>query len=82
MVKVQLFGTPQCRRYQKMRTAVLEAAVEIGLEIELEEINDANQLAQSSLLNLPRIYLNGELLASRNPPKKQQLLERFQEVRE
>jgi hypothetical protein len=73
MVMIELFGAPQCRRYQKMRTAVQEAATELGLEIELEEINDSDQLFQSNPLDLPRLYLNGELIAVRNPPKSKTL---------
>lgn len=77
MVKVQLFGPPQCRRYQKMRTAVREAAAEIGLELELAEINDTDRLSQSNPLDLPRLYLNGELIALRNPPKYETLVEKI-----
>jgi len=82
MVKVELLGTSQCRRYQKMRTAVWEAAAEIGLEIELEEINDVTQLSQSNPLDLPRLYINGELIAARNPPKYKYLFQQFQEAKE
>jgi hypothetical protein len=81
MVKIELFGTPQCRRYQKMRTAAQEAAVELGLEIELKEINDSDQLSQSNPLDLPRLYLNGELIAVRNPPKSKTLVEQMRSAR-
>ena len=77
MLKVELFGTPQCRRYQKMRTAVQETAAVLGLEIEFEEINDSNQLSQSNPLDLPRLYLNGELIALRNPPKSKALVDQI-----
>jgi hypothetical protein len=81
MLKIELFGTLQCRRYQKIRTAVQEAAAALGFEIELEEINDSSQFAQSNPLDLPRLYPNGELIAVRNPPKIKYLFERFQEVK-
>ena len=77
MVKIELFGAPQCRRYQKMCTAVQKAATELGLEINLEEINDWNHLSQSNPLDLPRLYLNGELIAVRNPPKYKKLVEQI-----
>jgi hypothetical protein len=73
----QLVGTTQCRRYQRMRMVILEAAMELGLEIELEEVNDTDQLSQSNPLNLPRLYLNGELIAVRNPPKSKTLVEQM-----
>ncbi len=77
MVKIELLGTPQCRRYQKMRTAVQEAAAALGLEIELQEINDADQLAQSNPPDLPRLCLDGELIAVRNPSKSKTLTEQI-----
>ena len=77
MVKIELFGTPQCRRYQKMHSAVKEAMAELGMEIELVEINDSDQLSQSNPLDLPRLYLNGELIALRNPPKSKALVDQI-----
>ncbi|MFN2153510.1 MAG: hypothetical protein ACK2T5_18050 [Anaerolineales bacterium] len=70
MLKIELFGPPQCRRYQKMRAAVQETAMEFGLDIKLQEINDSNQLAQSNPLDLPRLCLDGVVIAFRNPPKE------------
>jgi hypothetical protein len=80
MIRIQLWGTPQCRRYQKMRTAVLKAAAELGLEIDLEEINTTDQLSQLNPLDLPRLVANGVVIASRNPPKTSFLQEQFQHV--
>lgn len=80
MVKIELFGTPQCRRYQRMRTVILEAALELRLEIELEEINHTDQLSQSNPLNLPRLVPNGELIASRNPPNVNVFKEKLRKV--
>jgi hypothetical protein len=80
MISIQLWGTPLCRRYQRMRTAVLESAAELGLEIELEEINETEQLSQSNPLDLPRLVANGELIASRNSPKTHVLTEKLRKV--
>lgn len=79
-LSLQLFGTPQCRRYQKMRAAALEAAAELGWEIEIEEINDTGRLAQSSPLDLPRLAVNGEVIASRNPPKVNALRQKLLQI--
>jgi len=80
MVKIELWGTPQCRRYQKMRTSVQDAAAALGLEFELQEINDSGQLAQSNPLDLPRLCLDGEVIASRNPPKESVLREKMLQI--
>jgi hypothetical protein len=80
MVKIEFWGAPHCRRYQKMRTAIQEAAAELGLEIEFEEINDTDRLSQSNPLDLPRLVANGELIASRNPPKVSTLAEQLKKA--
>lgn len=81
MVKIESFGTPQCRRFRRIRTTVLEAAAKLRLEIELKEINDSDLLSQSNPLELPRLNLNGELIASRNPQKNEYLIQQFQKVK-
>ncbi len=79
-IQLQLFGAPECRRYQKMRTQALEAAAHLGLVAQLEEINDTERLSQSSPLGLPRLVANGVVLASSNPPKISSLVKKFQDI--
>jgi hypothetical protein len=64
-----------------MRTVALEVAAGLELEIQLQEINDFEQLSQAKPLNLPRLYLNGQLIDSRNPPKRDYLVEQFRKSR-
>ncbi len=73
MFTATLFGTPSCRRYQKMRKLVVEEAARLDLSIQIEEISETSQLAQFSPLSLPRLYINGKLVASQNPPKVAQI---------
>lgn len=73
-LSLQLFSTPHCRRYQKMRALALETAAQLGLDVHMEEINDTDWLSQSNPLNLPRLVANGEIIASRNPPKANRLV--------
>lgn len=77
---LKLFETPQCRRYQKMRTMVFETAAELGVDIQLKEFNDIERLSQSNPLSLPRLYINETLIASRNPPKAKFLAEKLQHI--
>jgi hypothetical protein len=62
-------GTPTCRRFQKMRTRVLEEAERLEIPIQVEEISDMETLSRLNPLSLPRLYINGELVASQNPPR-------------
>ncbi len=73
MFTATLFGTPSCRRYQKMRKLVVEEAARLDLSIQIEEISETAQLTQFNPLSLPRLYINGNLVASQNPPKVAQI---------
>jgi len=73
-ISVQLLGSPLCRRYQKMRNRVLEVATQLEKDVQLEKVNDTEALSQSNPLDLSRLYINGALVASRNPPKSRSWL--------
>lgn len=80
MIRVKLIGSPLCRRYQKMRTSVIQEAEKSGIQLEIEEIGDSASLSQFNPLSLPRLYLRGELAASQNPPKPQDIAQALQKL--
>ncbi len=51
MFTATLFGTPSCRRYQKMRKLVVEEAARLDLSIQIEEISETAQLTQFNPLS-------------------------------
>lgn len=69
--QIRLVGSPACRRYHKMRAAVLDAAARLGVQVNLEEVNDTERLSAFNPLSLPRLYIEDKLVASQNPPKTQ-----------
>jgi len=73
MITVTLYGTPSCRRYQRMHKLVLDEAARLNLPIQVDEISETEQLIQFSPLSLPRLYINNKLVASQNPPKVEQI---------
>ena len=73
MLNVTLYGAPTCRRYQKMRKRVLDETRRLNLSIQLDEVSETAQLVQFSPLSLPRLYINGQLAASQNPPSIEQI---------
>jgi len=73
MLTATLYGTPTCRRYQKMHKLVLDEAARLNLPIQVNEISETTQLVQFSPLSLPRLYINDKLVASQNPPKVEQI---------
>jgi hypothetical protein len=81
MITVKLMGTPACRRYQKMRALVMIVADRLGVKLNLEEVSEVEILSRFSPLSLPRLCINGELVASQNPPKVQDLERRLAGIR-
>jgi hypothetical protein len=73
MLTVTLYGTPACHPYQKMHKLVLDEAARLNLPIKIDEVSETAQLVQFSPLSLPRLYINGNLVASQNPPKVEQI---------
>jgi hypothetical protein len=72
-IPVKLVGSPACRRYQKMRVDVLDAANRLGMQVYIEEIGETEKLAQFNPLSLPRLYIGEELVAAQTPPKAQDI---------
>ena len=73
MVSVQIIGSPECRRYQRMRQLILSEAARLNLHIQIDEVTQVEQLWQFNPISLPRLYINGTLVASQNPPSIKQM---------
>lgn len=78
MKRVTLYGTPSCRRYQRMRDLILTEAQKLGVEIDLTEIGDTENLSKINPLSLPSLYVGDELVASQNLPRAQEIARALQ----
>lgn len=74
-IEAMLYGTPTCRRYQKMRKLLVDEAARLGIAIHIREVNETAQLERLNPLDLPRLYVDGHLIATRNPPHASRLAE-------
>ena len=68
-----LYGAPDCRRYRRIKRRLNEAAAAVGVAVALEEVNDAAALARFNPVTLPRLYVEGQLVATRNAPSPAEL---------
>lgn len=73
MITISLYGSPDCRRYQTMRQLVVSEAARLNLNIHIDEYCETEQLVQFNPISLPRLYINGTLAASQNPPNARQI---------
>ncbi len=81
MIRVKLYGSPNCRRYRRMRELILEQAQRLGIQFDLVEIGDTESLSRINPLSLPCLYINERLIASSNPPTPQELEEALRSAR-
>lgn len=65
---MQLWGSPTCPRYERMRRTVLEEAQRLGVDVRLDEINDVGRLARVNPMHLPQLRMDDRVLARGNPP--------------
>jgi len=72
-VHATLYGAPDCRRYRRIKQRLSEVAAAAGVAVALEEVNDTATLAQFNPITLPRLYVEGQLVATRNTPAKSEL---------
>jgi hypothetical protein len=75
MIPVKLIGTPTCRRYQRMKKVLLDAAERTQIFVDLNEIEEIEVLEKFNPLCLPRLYVNDELIASQNPPSVEKIVQ-------
>jgi hypothetical protein len=52
-ISVKLVGSLACRRYQKMRAVVLDAANRLGMQVYIEEIGETKTLSHNAHSQMP-----------------------------
>lgn len=74
MVKIQVLGTG-CPKCKKMAEVAESAAVEMGMEFELEKVTDLNQIMSFGVMMTPALVVNGEVKVAGKVPSKSQMTE-------
>lgn len=77
MVTAKLVGTPNCRRYQRMRQRLMQAAGQLKIEVTLIEETATDELVHYNPLSLPLLFVAGQQVASRNAPTLDELGEQL-----
>jgi len=61
MKNVKVYG-PGCRRCETVETMVKEAALELGVAVEVEKVTDAKSIAMAGIMSTPGISVDGKLV--------------------
>jgi small redox-active disulfide protein 2 len=59
-MKIQVLGTG-CQKCEKLVEAAEKAALEIGLDCEIEKISDINQIMAFGVMLTPALAIDGEV---------------------
>jgi small redox-active disulfide protein 2 len=59
-MKIQVLGTG-CQKCEKLVETAEKAALEIGLDCEIEKISDINQIMAFGVMLTPALAINGEV---------------------
>ena len=67
MKNVKVYG-PGCRRCETVETMVKEAALELGVAVEVEKVTDAKSIAMAGIMSTPGISVDGKLVQAGGLP--------------
>ena len=74
MIRIQVLGTgcPKCR---KMAEVAEDAALDLGIEYELEKVTDLNEIMSFGVMMTPALAVNGTVKVAGKVPSKRQMIE-------
>jgi small redox-active disulfide protein 2 len=61
MKTVTVYG-PGCKRCETTETMVKEAALRLGIAVEVEKVTDAKSIAMAGVMSTPGISVDGKLV--------------------
>ena len=72
MKKIQILGLG-CPKCQKLYDLAEEAVKELGIEYEMEKVDDINKIFDMGAMTTPALAINGDIKFSGNIPNKEDL---------
>lgn len=62
-MKIQVLGTG-CAKCKKLMSAVETAVADLGIDAEVEKVDDIKQIAQMGVMSVPGLAIDGEVVSS------------------
>lgn len=62
-MKIQVLGTG-CAKCKKLLAAVEAAVDDLGIDAEVEKVDDIKQIAQMGVMSVPGLAIDGEVVSS------------------
>ncbi|MCK4935263.1 MAG: TM0996/MTH895 family glutaredoxin-like protein [Elusimicrobiales bacterium] len=72
MKKIQILGLG-CPKCQKLYDLAEEAAKELGIEYEMEKVDDINRIFDMGAMTTPALAIDGDIKFSGNIPNTEEL---------
>ena len=74
MKKIQVLGTG-CEKCRKLAKNAEEAAIELGIEYELEKVTDINEIMGFGVMLTPGLVIDGQVKASGKVPGSDEIMQ-------
>ncbi|OPX31768.1 MAG: thioredoxin family protein [Gemmatimonadaceae bacterium 4484_173] len=81
MVKIQVLGTG-CPKCKKLAEVAEKAAVELGVDYELEKVTDLNDIMSFGVMMTPALVVDGVVKVAGKIPSGEDLIEYLSRSRE
>ena len=73
-MKIQILGTG-CAKCKKMAEMAEKAAIELGLDYELEKVTEIVEIMQFGVMATPRLAVDGKVLVAGKVPTEEKMKE-------
>lgn len=72
MKQIKVYG-PGCQRCETTAEMVKDAAAKLGIEVEVEKVTDAKDIAMAGVMSTPGIAIDGKLVHAGGLPSSENL---------
>ncbi len=79
MKKIQILGTG-CSKCNKLADNAKEAAVVLGVDVEIEKVTDLGEITKFGCLSTPGLAINGQLISQGKLLKPDQIMKLLRPV--
>jgi len=72
MKQIKVYG-PGCARCETTEQMLKDAAAKLGVEVEVEKVTDAKDIAMAGVMSTPGIAIDGKLVHAGGVPSSEKL---------
>ena len=79
-MQIKIFGTG-CKKCNELEKEVKNVAAEMGIDAEVEKIEDMKKIVEAGIMLTPGLMINGKLKVTGKVPKKKDIIKYIEKER-